>query len=374
MARVPVIMSLAALAVVGCAGVQTLMGDAELRPMGSGLYVLLPGDSPPGVYVLETKGGMPVGRGMLAGTRQGQRVSSGTRLPMPINVNVHQSPEARGCLRIRRPDSRLVAYGMSGQTDFQLPALEAAHIQVEIRELQQAERDHARNLQIVSNARQWFASSPAELTPARACRVPVASSSACRSEAAAIEAARKPCFEGNFACSMAGATVDSLISQLGDNKQSAATMANYLSANACSLAVDASYGQQPDLMTYLRSIGVTLAVDTLYRALVNENPGIGETYALAATAGVINYGLCLRDAAAQCREDNRRWAQYAQGQYRGCVARLSQYQRASDLVEKHGTPASIQRELQAKQSRLRELTSASFLQRTPLVSQVRSCS
>jgi hypothetical protein len=292
-----------------------------------------------------------------------------------MNVDVRNHPEARGCLRIRRPDGRILGIGASSQTEFQLPALEAAYIQqVEMQELQLAEREYSRNQRVVLTTRQWLATSPAELGPNQSCRVPVASASACRSEAAAIEAAKKPCFEANFACSIAGASVDTLISQLSDNKKGAATIANYLSANACSLAVDSSYGQKSDLMSYLRSIGVTLAVDALYRSLINENPGINETYALAATAGVINYGLCMQDAVTQCRDQNTRWERYARNQYRGCVERLSQFQRSSEFLEKYGAPADIQRELRVKQSRLRELTSRSMFQSTPLVAQVRSCS
>jgi hypothetical protein len=362
--------------VAGCAGVRTLISEAEIRPLGSGLYVMLSTDSPAGQYVLETRGGTPIARALHAPSPQNQRsVGFGQRIPVPMKVDVRSHPEARGCLRIRRPDGKVLGIGASSQTEFQLPALEAAYIQqVEMPALQLAEREYPNNQRTVSSTRQWLATSPAELTSDKTCRVPVASAAACRSEAAAMEAAKKPCFEANFACSIAGASVDTIISQLSDDKKGAATIANYLSANACSLAVDANYGQKSDLMSYLRSIGATLTVDALYRSLVNDNPGINETYALAATAGVINYGLCVRDAVTQCRDQNVRWERYARGQYRGCVERLSRFQRSSDFLEKYGAPIDIQRELQTKQSRIAELTSRSMFQRTPLIDQVRSCS
>lgn len=361
--------------VAGCAGIQSLVGVAEIRPLGSGMHLMLPADNPSGPYVVETRQGLPVARGVYAGARPGQPVAVvGGRAHLPINVDVRRYPEARGCLRIRRPDGQLLGIGMSGQTEFQLPALEASYIQsVELPELQLAERDYARNQRIVSATQQWLATNPPELAPNRSCRVPVASEAACQSESSALQAAQKPCFHSNFSCSMVGASLDDLVSQLGEDKRSAATMANHLGSGLCSLAVDAHHGQNFDLLSYLRSIGVTLAVDTLYRGLINENPGMNERYALAATAGIINYGLCLRDAATQCREQNVRWERYARSQHRQCVERLSYYQKASDLLERYGSPASIQQAQQQRHARLRELNQRSLLQSTPAVQQVRPC-
>lgn len=359
----------------GCALNLSSNKSAELKPIGNSVQIMLSTNHPIGLYTLETTDGQPVARGAIRQQPlRSSAVQPGIYPPVRMTVDVRRFPQARGCLRVRQPDGQILPLGPSGQPQFHLPALEAAYIQqVEIPDLQRAETRYDRNQRIVAETARWISTKPPELTATGSCRLPVASANTCQSDTEAREAAKKPCFEGNFACSIAGAGVDTIISQLGDENKTASTMANYLSANACSLAVDAQYGLQSDLMTYLRSIGVTLMVDTLYRSLVNKDPGVGETFALAAAAGTINYNLCLNDAVAQCRQSRSQWQRFANVRYGSCVNRLTEYQKATELL-KFGSPAAIRQEIQLKHERVRKLSTRGVLQRIPPIAEVQSCS
>ena len=356
-----------------------LTGKPELRPEGDALYVSLSSNSPAGSYSLETVDGLVIGRGSYSsGSRQQQRGRyPGYRAAGPgvsIRFDSRRDPDASGCLLIRQPDGQLLDLGASGRKSFQLPALEAANLRAfTIRELQQAERDYDRNQRIVAQSKRWIEANPGLLSSEQTCRLPREVVSACSSEST-LRPARAACFQGNFSCAIAGASVDAWVSSAVGASERAATMANYLSSNACSLASDSSQGRSTDLFTFLRSLAVSVSVDAIYRGLVNENPGIAESYLLAGLAGALNYELCVNDTINECRNATSRRARFEESQHRACVNRMRDYRSATTMLGKYGSPSDIQQALKASQARLRKLTSVNFFRRTPLVRQVRACS
>lgn len=362
----------ALLVLAGCAGVRSLVSEADIRPMGSGLMAILSGDHPAGTYWLETTQGKAVARGVVGSPRPGGAIQGRATMPMSVDLRLH--PEARGCLRLRRPDGKLVAIGASGQTEFRLPAFEAAHIQmVELPELQLAERDHQRHLRTVAATRQWMAGAPPELTPNQTCRVPLPSYGACGSEHTARQAARASCFEANVACGAAAVGAD-IVARWTDTKQGAASLLPHLTSGACTIAYDLQRGDNINWWSLFRGLVIDVTAESLYRSLVNENPSVSEKVALAGMVGALHYELCLSDAVDQCRQQASRQQRFAQAQYRGCVDRMGQYRRAEYLLERYGAPADIQKVQRARQARLQELNARGLFQSVPLVQQVLSCS
>lgn len=343
-----------------CVGLQGGAREADLQPSSNGVTAIMAADSPVGLYSLETTGGQVISRNVLGAITQYQRLEKTTRPGVSFSVNINQSPEAQSCLQIRRPDNQLVRVGLGGQVVFKLPAFEAAYIQqVEIKEIQQAIWSYPSNQRIAG-------SNPGSCVP------PGVVPAACQSEEAAIEAVREPCFLGNFACSGLGVGAGIYYSKKID-ESNAGAFANLLLSNGCSLLVDKIYNLESDPLIYLRSIIVSASAELLYKSVVNSNPSAGETVALSLTAGIINFGLCLQDAAAQCRVQNATARAYSQMAYQSCVQRQNSYRVASVLISKYGSPDQAKKILAAKQERVRQLHAQSSAQKVPLIRQVLRC-
>jgi hypothetical protein len=140
------------------------------------------------------------------------------------------------------------------------------------------------------------------------------------------------------------------------------------------MAVDSRYGQGTDAWKVLRSLGVEAAANVLYRAAIDENPGIPGQFAISAAAGYINYQFCLKDAVDQCRVDNRRLAQNTRDAYIGCTRRLAEYDRAKYFLDKYGPPANARQLYFSKLARINELGNATLFNPRPAAKRVLRCS
>lgn len=357
----------------GCASVGTLFGssEADIEPKGSGFIAILPSSLPSGIYTLEHVNGKLLSRGV-ADPRRG--LTRDKRMLLAMDVDVRAFPEARECLRIRRPDGQLVSVGSSGLRQFRVPSIEAAYLQtVELSEMNTAERQYPRNVQIVTDVTRWMANSPPELGSNQVCRVPIPILSACTADGVAPQAVRSSCMASVVTCTGVGALAETISSQLSNQRQGASSLVGALSSGACQAAIDLNRGERPDWWKALRDISIDVTSQSLLRDLTNDNPNAQLQLLTTAAVAVIHYQNCLNDAVAQCRQRNRDQVQLSQQQFAECNARMSQYRRANYFLETYGAPQGIAKRRQEQQARLRELTTTSMFQRVPRVLTVESC-
>lgn len=366
------ILSAAVLALAaGCAGVASLMSDAEIRPMGTGFVAGLSTSMPHGVYTLEHVKGRVLAA---AATDPLRGAAINGRVPLMMNVNLRMFPEARECLRLRRPDGQLLAVGAPGQTQFRLPSLEAAFIQnVETPELTAAEREHARNVQVVADTQRWMAANPEALTAGQTCRVPLRSFGVCSTDRIAREAAKESCLASVVTCGSASTLAD-LATKWSTQNQGAASLVSAFTGGACSAAFDISRGDSVNVGAILRDLFVDVTAQALLNSLTQNNPSVEARLLTAATVAAIQNEFCLNDAVAQCRQQNAAQQRGAALQFQRCNQRMTAYRRAGYLLDTYRSPPEIRSALQARQARLKDLHSTSILQRTPAVLRVESCS
>ena len=368
---VKILASFSLLFLAGCAGLPFLSSEADIQPMGSGFMATISSSLPAGIYTLEHVDGILLSRGV-ADPRRG--LTPNKRMIVGFDVNVRALPEPSACLRIRRPDGKLLEIGASGQTQLRLPSLEAAYIQtIEIPELNTAERLYSRNVQIVAETNRWIATSPAELGPNRVCRVPIPNLGVCSTDSMARHAAQSSCMASVVTCTGAGALGETIASQWSDRKQGATALIGALSSGACQAAINVGRGDRVEWWPLVRDLFIDLSAQSLLRSLTNDNPSVEAQLATTAAVAAISYENCLDDAVAQCRQQSYQQQRFSRRQYNTCNARMAQYRQADYLISTYHTPTEIRNQLQLREAQLKRLTTTTILRRAPEVIKVQSC-